>query len=273
MSMRPCADSTCFTRRSMSASRDTSHGTEVPPISSATAFAPDSSMSATTIAFACSEAKRLASARPIPRAAPVTITTLSVRRTASSPECPPEPSQDQNDSSWSRLIVAGKSFLWKTQAGSFRRHRIPHRISPHGRRGPRLQRTLSARYRADRETLDWGGRESTHSRTCSLQPIARRYSGNQRSSPDRAASRARDGRHRGKARRPGTAGASELSIDVARTCARTRAGRSRRVGRELAFGSGRCGGLSPDPEFRALISGPPFLRSAVPPPPTHLDRA
>src|SRR5882672_4747231 len=177
-------------------------------------------MSATTTAFAWSSANLLASARPMPRAAPVTTTTLPVTSIAGS---------------FQGLIVAGKKFLWKTPAGSFRRFAIAHRITPHGRRGPRLQRCLSARNRADREALDRGRRQGSHPRARSLQSIALGHPRDQRSRFDGAPSRARDRRHRGKARRPGTARASELSTDVARARARAGAGFRFGMGRELAF--------------------------------------
>src|SRR5439155_17502568 len=137
------------------------------------------------------------------------------------------------------LIVAGKKYLWKTPIRSFRRLAIANRITPHGRRGPRLQRAVSARNRVDWEALDGGRRQGTHSRACSLQPIALGRPWNQRSRPDRKTSRARVRRARGKACRPGTAGACELSTHLAWARARAGAGGCFAMGGELARDVGR----------------------------------
>ena len=56
-----------------------------PPIPSAVAFAPSPLMSAQITFFAPALAKRCASARPIPLAAPVTTTTLSLTSMAAPP--------------------------------------------------------------------------------------------------------------------------------------------------------------------------------------------
>src|SRR6185312_15657950 len=112
-----------------------------------------------------------------------------------------------------RMIVDRKIFLWKRLDGSFPRHPIPHRITPHGRRGPRLQRVLSARDRADRQALDGGGGQGTSTRTRAFQSAARGHPWNQRPRFDRTSSRAGDRKRGGKARRPGPTCASGLSTD------------------------------------------------------------
>src|SRR5712692_2544420 len=70
-------------------------------------------------------------------------------------------------------------FLRNCENGWFPRRAIAHRISPHGRWGSRLQRALSTRYRADREALDRGRRQSLAPRTCAVQPAARGHTRNQ----------------------------------------------------------------------------------------------
>src|SRR2546421_5973940 len=103
----------------------------------------------------------------MPRAAPVTTITLSVSSIATSltwpPDHVPRPWTLPLELSFPGLIVAGKKYLWKTPIRSFRRLAIANRITPHGRRGPRLQRAVSARNRVDWEALDGGRRQGTHS--------------------------------------------------------------------------------------------------------------
>src|SRR4051794_17764444 len=80
-SIGPPASSACRTSAATSSSLLTSTRTPSPPISRATAAAPSPSRSATTTR-APSAAKRCASARPIPLAAPVTTACLSRSSTA-----------------------------------------------------------------------------------------------------------------------------------------------------------------------------------------------
>src|SRR5207244_11743156 len=138
-----------------------------------------------------------------------------------------------------RLVLAGKKYFWKTRLPSCWRLAIANRITAHGRRGTRLQRAVSARNRVDWEALDGGRRQGTHSRACSLQPIALGHPWNQRSRPDRKTSRARVSRSRGKACRPGTAGACELSTHLAWARARAGAGGCFAMGGGLARDVGR----------------------------------
>ena len=146
----------------------------------------------------------------------------------------------------------------KHHGARFPRLLIAHRITPHGRRGNRLQRTLSEGYRADREALDRGGRKSAHPRTRALQPAAGRHPGDQRSGSDRAAARAGDRGHRRASRRSGSAGACQLSAHVSRTRSRARVARGVRLGGQR--GSRRLPRRSAEPAPRAL------LHRALPPP-------
>src|SRR5260370_24782693 len=205
-------------------------------------------MSATTTASAPALANRLARARPIPLAPPVTTITRPVTSTGLNYPRP--------------KISASKNFLWKTRCACFRRCPIAHRISPHGRRGYRLQRSLSTRYRADRQALDRGRGESPAPGAGPLQPTARRHSTHQRPCVDRTVARAGDRPHRREASRPRAAVASELSVDLAWSGPRAGAGCGLHVGRGVADNRCRPRGLT---TTRITSACPPFP-FPVPPP-------
>src|SRR3954466_1639758 len=139
----PLASSARATSARMSSSRPTSARTASPPVSAATASAPASSRSATPTARAPSSAKRRATARPIPLAAPVTTTCLP------SSSIPAEPSEEVISLNLARLTSAPRR---KAQGGSHDRHEEGRAMATEAA-APR--RTIETQIPARRDRLPW----------------------------------------------------------------------------------------------------------------------